>query len=230
MQTCLNAFLPPVLHYLRCLFACVHAIIAATYRTALRTATVDAAAVACEDAQVLALVGTGHQAYYDALVSHVRDLRRILVCDRRGDAARVPLIAGGLLGPDTHLSVMGADGPGKHELAIKIVATASLCAAAPQQVMMGIPACGRCGSDQNVFDRRNWKSDTGTMSGRVGDGVTISTVPALPCRLSAPLHWNVRALLASLPKSISDERPPCFSTWMVPHERFWSASRIARPN
>jgi ornithine cyclodeaminase/alanine dehydrogenase-like protein (mu-crystallin family) len=141
----------------------VQGIVAATYLTALRTAAADAVAVkylAREDARVLALVGTGHQAYYDALaVSQVRDLRRVLVCGRRADAAealaqrlreagvpavstvtasRAPLIAAGLLRPGTHVSAMGADGPGKQELAIELVAGASLWADAPQQsVAMG---------------------------------------------------------------------------------------------
>ena len=155
----------------------VQGIVAATYLTALRTAAADAVAVkylAREDASVLALVGTGHQAYYDALaVSQVRNLRRVLVCGRRTDAAeamaqrlreagvpaeaaaletalgqadivstvtasRAPLIAAGVLRPGTHVSAMGADGPGKQELATELVAVASLWADAPQQsVVMG---------------------------------------------------------------------------------------------
>lgn len=152
-------------------------IVAATHLTALRTAAADAIAVkylARQDACVLALVGTGHQAFYDALaIARVRDLRKILVCGRRHDAAeetarrlrgaglpavasssesalkqadivstvtaaRAPLIQEGCLRPGTHVSAMGADGPGKQELGTDLVANASLWADSPaQSVIMG---------------------------------------------------------------------------------------------
>lgn len=150
----------------------VDAIVAATHLTALRTAAADAVAVkylARPDASVLALVGTGHQAYYDALAIHVvRPLRAVLVCGRNQDAAvqlatrlrqaglpaemaaldealaradlvstitasREPLFADGLLRSGTHVSAMGADGPGKQELPVALVARASLWAEDPAQ-------------------------------------------------------------------------------------------------
>jgi ornithine cyclodeaminase len=70
----------------------VQAIVAATHLTALRTAAADAVAVkylARKDAAVLALIGTGHQAYYDALaISQVRNIGRVLVCGRSLDGAQ----------------------------------------------------------------------------------------------------------------------------------------------
>jgi ornithine cyclodeaminase len=67
------------------------ALVAATYLTALRTAAADAVAVkylAGQDASVLAVVGTGHQAYYDALaISEVRSLERIWIAGRTSDGA-----------------------------------------------------------------------------------------------------------------------------------------------
>lgn len=67
------------------------AIVAATWLTALRTAAMDAVAVkhlARADAATLVLIGSGHQAYYDALaIARVRSLRALIVCARRSEAA-----------------------------------------------------------------------------------------------------------------------------------------------
>lgn len=68
------------------------ALVAATYLNALRTAASDAVAVrrlARPDAQVLTVVGTGNQAYWDArAIAQVRELSRVYVCGRDADAAR----------------------------------------------------------------------------------------------------------------------------------------------
>lgn len=153
------------------------ALIAATHLTALRTAASDAVAVkylSRRDASVLAVVGTGHQAYWDALaIAEVRSLSSVLVTGRdaqaaealasrlraanlpaascdlksalaRADlistvtAAREPLFAAGDVRPGTHVSAMGADGPGKQELDPDLAARALLWADMPSQsVAMG---------------------------------------------------------------------------------------------
>jgi len=62
------------------------ALVASTHLTALRTAAADAVAVkhlARPDAKVLGLIGTGHQAYFDALaIATVRPLTEVLVWGR----------------------------------------------------------------------------------------------------------------------------------------------------
>lgn len=67
------------------------ALIAATYLTALRTAAADAVAVkhlARHDASTLSILGSGHQAYYEALaVAQVRPIDQILIWGRDPDAA-----------------------------------------------------------------------------------------------------------------------------------------------
>lgn len=67
------------------------ALVAASYLNALRTAASDAVAVrrlARPDAEVLTVVGTGNQAYWDALaVAQVRDLAKVWVCGRNADGA-----------------------------------------------------------------------------------------------------------------------------------------------
>lgn len=67
------------------------ALVAATHLTTLRTAAADAVAVrrlARPDASVLAVVGSGHQAYWDArAIALVRRLDRVLVCARQAEAA-----------------------------------------------------------------------------------------------------------------------------------------------
>jgi ornithine cyclodeaminase len=67
------------------------ALVAATHLTALRTAASDAMAVkhlARREASVLAVVGAGHQAYWDArAIALVRSLDRVLVCARTRPAA-----------------------------------------------------------------------------------------------------------------------------------------------
>lgn len=67
------------------------ALVAATHLTALRTAASDAMAVkhlARPEASVLAVVGAGHQAYWDArAIALVRPLDRVLVCARSPAAA-----------------------------------------------------------------------------------------------------------------------------------------------
>ena len=86
------------------------ALVAATHLTALRTAAIDAVAVkalARPDAAILAVAGTGHQAYWDArAIAQVRRLDRILVWGRDPAAAEalaeqlrcdgLPAQAGGL--------------------------------------------------------------------------------------------------------------------------------------
>lgn len=62
------------------------ALVEATYLTALRTAAADAVAVkylSRADAQVLAVVGAGHQAWFEIeAVRNVRDIRRIMIANR----------------------------------------------------------------------------------------------------------------------------------------------------
>ncbi|PEQ11943.1 hypothetical protein B2G71_14260 [Novosphingobium sp. PC22D] len=48
-------------------------------------------------------------------------------------ASRAPLFAAGLIGPGTHISTMGADGPGKQELPPELSRRAALFADAPAQ-------------------------------------------------------------------------------------------------
>ncbi|MFT4255188.1 MAG: hypothetical protein QM608_22230 [Caulobacter sp.] len=136
------------------------------------TATASEAAVkhlARLDARVLAVVGTGHQAFWEAMaVAEVRDLEEVWVCGRnaaavealagrlvdaglparagvkeeaipRADivctvtAARQPLFSASLISPGTHISAMGADGPGKQELDPALFESAALWADAPEQ-------------------------------------------------------------------------------------------------
>ncbi len=153
------------------------ALVAATHLTALRTAAADAVAVkhlSRPDASVLAMVGAGHQAYWDArAIAEVRRLDRILVCGRNPataealavrlrqvelpalvcplddalaqadivstvTASRAPLFRAEQIRPGTHVSAMGADGPGKQELDPKLAVMASLWADLPSQsVIMG---------------------------------------------------------------------------------------------
>lgn len=148
------------------------ALIAATHLNALRTAASDAVAVkhlARPDARILTVVGTGHQAYWEAMaVAEVRGLEEVWICGRniaaaealagrlveaglpartgltkesvpKADiictvtAARQPLFPASLISPGTHVSAMGADGPGKQELDPALFETASLWADAPEQ-------------------------------------------------------------------------------------------------
>lgn len=148
------------------------ALIAATHLNALRTAASDAVAVkhlARADASVLAVVGSGHQSYWEALaVAEVRTLSEVWVCARNSvaagrlaarlveaglpartgaietalpkadivctvTAARQPLFPATLISPGTHISAMGADGPGKQELDPALFASAALWADAPEQ-------------------------------------------------------------------------------------------------
>lgn len=71
------------------------ALIAATYLTALRTAAADAVAVralARTEANRLAVIGAGHQAWYDLVaVNHVRPLSHVAIWSR--DAARAQAMA-----------------------------------------------------------------------------------------------------------------------------------------
>jgi len=67
------------------------AVVAATHLTALRTAAVDAVAVdalARPDASRLVVVGTGHQAGFDArAIAYIRPLTDIAICGRNQQAA-----------------------------------------------------------------------------------------------------------------------------------------------
>lgn len=153
------------------------ALVSASHLTSLRTAASNAMAVrrlARLDSRILTVVGTGHQAYWEALaVAEVRHLERVLVCGRNvvaadalarrlreaglaaeasplssavaqadiivtATAARAPLFAADQVRPGTHVSAMGADGPGKQELDPALACTASLWADLPSQsVVMG---------------------------------------------------------------------------------------------
>ncbi len=143
------------------------ALVAATYLNALRTAASDAVAVdilSRPDAAVLALFGTGNQAFHEAIaISHVRKLSRVLVCGRDTEKASTlalrledaglnaeptavetalaqadivvtatashgPLFAEDAVRPGTHISAMGADGPGKQELSSALALKAELFA------------------------------------------------------------------------------------------------------
>ena len=69
-----------------------HALVAASYLTALRTAAADAVAVrwlARENSSVLALVGAGHQAWFELLaVREVRPIQQVCVANRCPETAR----------------------------------------------------------------------------------------------------------------------------------------------
>ncbi len=153
------------------------AFIAASYLTALRTAAADAVAVkhlAPLSASRLSILGSGHQAYYEALaVAQVRQLEQILIWGRDPAAAAQlalrlceaglparaakieeaveqaeilctvtassqPLFDAALVAPGTHISAMGADGPGKQELPGALVESALLFTdLVTQSVMIG---------------------------------------------------------------------------------------------
>lgn len=136
------------------------AVVQASYLTALRTAAADAVAVkhlARPESSRLAIVGAGHQAWFDMqAIGLVRSLDEVRVWSRSGEraaefaaralAAGFPARAlelretldgadivvtataanGALFPPEwisagTHVSAMGADSPGKQELAIALV-------------------------------------------------------------------------------------------------------------
>jgi len=148
------------------------ALVAATHLNALRTAAADAVGVhhlARADAHVLAIIGAGHQAWFDLVaIRRIRPIREIRIWNRttaaaerfaarvRGSglaaratdirsavqdadivvtatAAREPLLRNGWIAPGTHISAMGADGPGKQELDPALVAAASRFADLPAQ-------------------------------------------------------------------------------------------------
>ena len=144
------------------------ALVAASHLTSLRTAASDAVAVrqlARVDSRILALVGAGHQAWFELLaVREVRPIETVLVANRSPQAAenfarrireelglhaeatamreavakadiivtvtaaRAALFEAGWVRPGTHVSAMGADGPGKQELDPALVAASSLFA------------------------------------------------------------------------------------------------------
>lgn len=144
------------------------ALIASSYLTALRTAAADGLAVrhlARPDATSLAIIGAGHQAWFELLaVQEVRRLSNVRVWSRNKEiaermaararselgldasscgieeavtcadivvtvtAAREALIRKDWVRPGTHISAMGADAPGKHELDPALVASARLFA------------------------------------------------------------------------------------------------------
>ncbi|WP_174274295.1 ornithine cyclodeaminase family protein [Sphingomonas bacterium] len=155
------------------------ALVAATYLNALRTAAADAVAVeqlARADADTVALIGAGKQAWFDlAAIRRVRPIAAVRVFNRntvgaeelaarvRGSgldarvcsieeavrgaaivitttAAREPLVRAEWISPGTHVSAMGADGPGKQELDPALVAAAILFADLPAQAA----AIGEC--------------------------------------------------------------------------------------
>jgi ornithine cyclodeaminase len=148
------------------------ALVAATHLNALRTAAADAVAVrwlARPDAGAVAVVGAGHQAWFE--LAAVRRMRPVTVArvwsrDRaraeafaarcvadglpaeaadldaavRGadivitaTASRTPLVARGWVRPGAHISAMGADGVGKQELDVDLVAQAACFADLPEQ-------------------------------------------------------------------------------------------------
>ncbi|NQX13458.1 ornithine cyclodeaminase family protein [Microbacteriaceae bacterium VKM Ac-2855] len=144
----------------------VAAVIEAAAGNAYRTAAADAVAVdtlARQDARVLAVIGTGNQARYEArAVARVRPLAEILIAGRNRSAAETlaeqvqvetgvrtraagveeacrqadvvvtvttatqPLFHTDWIRPGTHVSAMGADGPGKQELPTDLYASARL--------------------------------------------------------------------------------------------------------
>lgn len=102
------------------------ALVAATHLTALRTAASDAMAtrrLARADAQVLALIGTGHQAYWEALaVAQVRSLSQVFVCGR--DKAGASRLAARLTAAGVH-AVAGVLEPALGQADIVVTATAA---------------------------------------------------------------------------------------------------------
>ncbi|WP_372782926.1 ornithine cyclodeaminase family protein [Phenylobacterium sp.] len=163
------------------------ALVSSAWLTALRTAAADGVAVrrlSNPDAEVVAIVGAGHQAWFDLLaVRAVRTVREVRVWAREpakaerfacrardelglaawaadlpaalrgaqivvcGTAAREPLVRREWIDPGAHISAMGADGPGKQELDIELVATARLFAdVVAQSVAIGeFEAAARAG-------------------------------------------------------------------------------------
>jgi ornithine cyclodeaminase/alanine dehydrogenase-like protein (mu-crystallin family) len=148
------------------------ALVESTWLNALRTSASDAVAVdllARKDASVLAVIGTGHQAYHEAhAVARVRPLADVIIAGRdpekaarlaerlRADglparcaeignavgvadivvtvtAARGALFSSQMVRPGTHISAMGADGPGKQELPADLAYHALLFADAVEQ-------------------------------------------------------------------------------------------------
>jgi ornithine cyclodeaminase len=125
--------------------------------------------LARRDAKVLALFGTGNQAYHEArAIALVRPLENVIVVGRKteraaaladrlchdgisaragsaGEAlgvadivvtattARAPLFEDNAVRSGTHISAMGADGPGKQELPAALLRRATLFADLPLQ-------------------------------------------------------------------------------------------------
>lgn len=151
------------------------AIVEASWLNGLRTAASDAVGVEAlsrPDSRVLAIIGTGNQAWHDAkAISLVRPIEQVLIAGRNresaktlaeklqadGIAAEPSDIAGALaqadivvtatpsraklfdaadIRPGTHISAMGADGPGKQELPVELAARAQLFADEPGQSLV----------------------------------------------------------------------------------------------
>lgn len=143
----------------------LHAIVEANQVNAYRTAAADAVAVnhlARQDAQVLTVFGTGHQAEYDvSAVCEVRNISKVLVVGRSAESSErfinslakrdieavavpaqygtenadiiitattacEPLFKAEWVKQGTHISAMGADKVGKHELPKELYSQARL--------------------------------------------------------------------------------------------------------
>lgn len=155
----------------------LHAIVEATQVNAYRTAAADAVAVnhlARQDAQVLTVFGTGHQAEYDvSAVCEVRNIDKVFVVGRSKEnserfiknlakreieatvasgqygtenadiiitatTACQPLFSAEWVKQGTHISAMGADKVGKHELPNALYDQAVLfCDLASQSKVIG---------------------------------------------------------------------------------------------
>jgi len=153
------------------------AAVASSKVNAYRTAAADAVAVdylARDDASVLTVFGTGHQAEYEILaISAIRNISRVIVVGRSktktdkfierltdkgvsaeaGEAqygcaqadiivtattASEPLFMAHWVKPGTHISAMGADKVGKHELPVELYQHATLfCDYKSQSVVIG---------------------------------------------------------------------------------------------
>ena len=144
----------------------VQALIEAAAANAYRTAAADALAVTLlsrEESEVLAVIGTGHQAFYEAAaIARVRPIQRVVVAGRdagkasefatrlfdktgvpaapssieqackqadiitTATTATSPLFDASWIRKGTHISAMGADGPGKQELPSELLSAAVL--------------------------------------------------------------------------------------------------------
>lgn len=132
------------------------ALVAATHLTALRTAASDAMAtrrLARADARLLVLIGTGHQAYWEAMaVAQVRSLSQVSVCGR--DATAAERLAARLTRAGVQ-AVAGALEPALAQADIVVTATAARAPLFPADAVrpgVHISAMGADGPGKQELD------------------------------------------------------------------------------